>query len=94
MPFVHWLVYGIPGHVHSTDSNLNDFRQRVNDRGQVGFAPAAPPRGDNFHRYVFQLLALDTELCLPVGRDYERLLAALAGHVIAWGELIGIYQRA
>lgn len=93
-PFVHWIVYGIPGHVQSLDSNLNDFCQGLNDRRQVGFAPAAPPPSDGLHRYVFQLFALDTELSLPAGRDYERLLAALVGHVIGWAELTGLYKRA
>lgn len=92
-PFVHWLVYGVAGSVRSIDSNLNDFHEGTNDRGQLGFAPASPPPGDGFHRYVFQLFALDTELSLPAGRDCERLLAALSGHVTAWGEIVGLYQR-
>ncbi len=92
-PFVHWIVYGIPGDAQSIDANLNDFREGLNDRGDVGFAPAAPPPGAGLHRYFFQLFALDTELNLPAGRDYDRLLSALAGHVIVWGEIVGLYKR-
>lgn len=92
-PFAHWLVYGIAAQVRCIDSNLSDFHEGLNDRGQLGFAPASPPPGDGFHRYVFQLFALDTELSLPKGRDCERLLGALSGHVTAWGELVGLYQR-
>jgi Raf kinase inhibitor-like YbhB/YbcL family protein len=92
-PFAHWIVYGIPGDAQSIDANLNDFREGLNDRGEVGFAPAAPPPGDGLHRYVFQLFALDTELSFAPGRDYDRLLSALAGHVVAWGELTGTYKR-
>jgi Raf kinase inhibitor-like YbhB/YbcL family protein len=92
-PFVHWLVYGIAGEALWLDSNLNDFKQGLNDKNEVGFAPASPPPGEGAHRYYFQLFALDTELNLPQGRDYDRLISSLAGHVTAWGELVGRYQR-
>jgi len=92
-PFVHWLVYAIPGATQLVAANLNELRQGLNDRGQIGYAPAAPPRGAGIHRYCFQLFALDTELTLPEGRDLERLLSAMQGHAIAWGELVGLYQR-
>jgi Raf kinase inhibitor-like YbhB/YbcL family protein len=92
-PFVHWLVYGIPGATQVLAANLNEFRQGLNDRGQIGYAPAAPPRGAGLHHYCFQLFALETELTLPPGRDLNRLLAAMHGHVTIWGELVGLYQR-
>lgn len=92
-PFVHWLVYGIPGEARSLDSNLGDFREGLNDQGEAGFAPAAPQRGNGRHRYYFQLFALDQELNLPPGTTYDRLLAAMKGHVIARGELMGLYER-
>jgi Raf kinase inhibitor-like YbhB/YbcL family protein len=92
-PFVHWLVYGIDGQTRSLDSNLNDFREGLNDKGVLGFTPASPPRGHGRHRYCFQLFGLDQELNLPAGLGYERLLSAMKGHVIARGELVGLYER-
>ena len=92
-PFLHWLVYGISGETQSLDSNLNDFREGLNDHGDVGFAPAAPPRGEPAHRYVFQLFALDRELSLPPGARYEQVLAAMADHLLVWGQLTGLYER-
>jgi Raf kinase inhibitor-like YbhB/YbcL family protein len=92
-PFVHWLVYGIGGKTRSLDSNLGDFREGLNDVGAIGFAPASPPRGHGRHRYYFQLFGLDQELNLPSGLGYDRLLSALKGHVIARGELVGLYER-
>ncbi|HKY39484.1 MAG TPA: YbhB/YbcL family Raf kinase inhibitor-like protein [Polyangiaceae bacterium] len=92
-PFVHWLVYGIDGRTQGLEANLNEFREGLNDRGQIGYEPAAPPRGAGTHRYCFQLFALDTELTLPEGRDLDRLLSAVQGHVLVWGELVGLYQR-
>lgn len=92
-PFVHWLVYGIGGETSSLDANLGDFREGVNDHGEQGFAPAAPPPGHGPHRYCFQLFGLDEELTLRSGVSYDRLLAAMKGHVIVWGQLVGIYER-
>lgn len=92
-PFVHWLVYGIGAETLSLDANLDDFREGLNDHGERGFAPAAPPQGHGRHRYFFQVFGLDRELNLAQGADYERLLSAMKGHVVAWGQLVGLYER-
>jgi Raf kinase inhibitor-like YbhB/YbcL family protein len=92
-PFVHWIVYGIRGDIRSLDSNLGEFREGLNDHGERGFAPAAPPAGHGRHRYYFQVFALDRELTLPPGVDYDQLLSAMKGHVIAWGQIVGLYER-
>jgi Raf kinase inhibitor-like YbhB/YbcL family protein len=92
-PFVHWLVYAIPGHTRSLDSNLVAFREGKNSRGQEGYAPAAPPVGHGVHHYHFQLFALDTDLALAADADRDELLSAIRGHVCAWGELVGTYER-
>jgi Raf kinase inhibitor-like YbhB/YbcL family protein len=92
-PFVHWLVYAIPGHTRSVDSNLVAFREGKNSRGEEGYAPAAPPSGDRPHHYHFQLFALDREVMLAPDADRDELLNAIRGHVVAWGELVGTYER-
>lgn len=92
-PFVHWLVYDIGGEFRSVDANLGDFKEGLNSQTAVGYAPASPPRGSGRHRYHFQVFGLDTDLHLPPGADYDRLLAALKGHVVAWGQIVGIYER-
>lgn len=92
-PFVHWLVYAIPGHVRALDSNVDEFREGMNSRGECGFHPAAPPPGSGPHRYYFQLFALDAETNLPPRASLEALLEAMAGHVTAWAEIVGTYAR-
>ncbi|MFZ5890672.1 MAG: YbhB/YbcL family Raf kinase inhibitor-like protein [Myxococcota bacterium] len=92
-PFVHWLVYGIPGHVRDLDANVSEFREGLNGRNERGFRPAAPPPGSGPHRYYFQLFALDNEITLLPGSDREALLEAMAGHVTAWAEIVGTYAR-
>jgi len=45
------------------------------------------------HRYYFKIFALDRELDLPFGAKRSQLDAALKGHAIAQGELVGRYSR-
>jgi hypothetical protein len=45
------------------------------------------------HHYHFKLFALDASLELAPGVDKAALLAAMKGHIVAEGELIGTYQR-
>lgn len=92
-PFVHWLVYAIPGHVRALDSNVDEFREGLNSRGECGFHPAAPPPGSGLHRYYFQLFALDAETNLPPRASFDELLRAMAGHVTSWAEIVGTYAR-
>ena len=57
----------------------------------MGYRGPAPPTGK--HRYYFKLYALDVELDLEPGLDKEALLAAIDGHVLAEGQLMGTYER-
>ena len=64
-----------------------------NDFGVVGYRGPRPPRGHGRHRYLFRLHALDAELDLRRGAGALELGRALAGHVLATGELVGLYER-
>jgi phosphatidylethanolamine-binding protein (PEBP) family uncharacterized protein len=54
---------------------------------------AAPVRPSGTHRYYFKIFALDRELDLPFGAKRGQLDAAMKGHVVAQGELMGRYSR-
>ena len=96
-PFVHWLVWGVP----PTATEINDsllaagepVRQGTNSMLRAGFTPAAPPRGHGRHHYHFQVFALDEEITLPAGSGRGALLDAMRGHVLAFGDLVGICER-
>jgi hypothetical protein len=45
------------------------------------------------HRYYFRIFALDRQLELPSGAKRSQLDAAMQGHVVAKGELMGRYSR-
>lgn len=93
-PYVHWLVYGIPADVSElTSHGLPRTREGKNSKLHTGFTPAAPPPGHGVHHYHFQLFALDTPVNLPTGASKDELLDAMEGHMIAFGDLVGTYQR-
>jgi len=93
-PFVHWLVYDIPAQVNAIDADSSGAcRLGENSKKATGFAPVAPPPGHGLHHYHFQVFALDTALDLAPGAGRAALVERMAGHVLAWGELVGTYQR-
>jgi Raf kinase inhibitor-like YbhB/YbcL family protein len=101
-PWVHWVLYGLPPdrtelpEAVPTDSELADFggaRQGRNDFDEIGYRGPAPPRDHDAHHYHFVVYALDEATGLAPGATKEELLEAMAGHVLAWGELIGTYDR-
>ncbi len=90
----HWLLFNLP-------ANLRDLPEKAapppgslegkNGWGRTGYRGPCPPRGS--HRYFFRLYALDTPLNLASGASKEQLLKAMAGHILAQGELMGTYSR-
>ena len=97
--FTHWLVYNIPPGVR--ELAVGSSQQGVmpygsvegrNDFGRPGYGGPCPPPG-NPHHYVFRVYALDIRLDLPPGAAGKQVDAAMSGHVVAQGEIVGIYQR-
>ncbi len=97
-PFVHWLAANLPARTPGLESAIPARGADIAVQGQhsmkrVGYLGSAPPRGDDPHHYHFQLFGLDTQLDLEPGFSRDALLDAMEGHVIAFGELVGTYQR-
>jgi Raf kinase inhibitor-like YbhB/YbcL family protein len=97
--WVHWVLYDLPPTCRRlpeavpADPDLDDgSHQGTTDFGYVGYGGPAPPRG-NAHRYFFKLYALDTELGLSSGAKKADVVAAMEGHVLAEGQVMGTYQR-
>ena len=98
--FTHWLAYGIPPKVHALaqGASTNGAMPRGSEEGingfrSVGYAGPCPPPGKP-HHYVFRLYALDVYVTLPPGAKREELEAAMRGHILAEGKLVGVYRRA
>ena len=90
--FTHWAVWNIPPQTTAVgEGNAPKGVQGTNDFGKSGYGGPCPPSGT--HRYYFKVFALDRELDLPFGAKRGQLDAAMKGHVVAQGELMGRYSR-
>jgi Raf kinase inhibitor-like YbhB/YbcL family protein len=97
--FTHWVLYNLAaesrelGEGVPREATLPDgTTQGTNDFGKVGYGGPAPAPGKP-HRYFFKLFALDSQLNLRPGATRHQLLAAMEGHVMAEGQLMGKYGR-
>jgi Raf kinase inhibitor-like YbhB/YbcL family protein len=97
--FTHWLAYDIPATTHALSEGASTPSQRmdqgtegVNGFGRMGYGGPCPPAGKP-HHYVFRVYALDTNLVLPAGQGQDQVMAAIKGHVLAEGEIVGLYAR-
>jgi Raf kinase inhibitor-like YbhB/YbcL family protein len=97
MIWVHWVLYDLPAnstglHEDAARQSLPEgTRKGLNDWERTGYGGPCPPIG--WHRYYHKLYALDValgDLGQPTKADLE---AAMKGHVVAFAELIGAYQK-
>jgi len=90
--FTHWLVWNIPPQTGSiAEGSAPQGVQGANDFGKSGYRGPCPPPGT--HRYSFKIFALDREMELRSGAKRSQVDAAMKGHVIAQGELVGRYAK-
>ncbi len=97
MTWVHWVLYNIPVSATGLAEGVKaaalpaGTREGVNDWKRKGYGGPMPPVGR--HRYFHKLYALDMELPDLGAPAKAQLEQAMAGHVVAKGELIGTYER-
>lgn len=101
--FWHWVVANIPTSASSLPLGAGDPSKGAmpagalevrTDFGKPGYCGPCAPQGDNFHRYIFTVHAVDLKT-LPVTADTS---AAVVGfylnfHTLAKSSLIGIFRR-
>jgi Raf kinase inhibitor-like YbhB/YbcL family protein len=97
-PFVHWLIWNIPGGVSALPEALpTEARlaqppgavQGTNGAESVGYYGPHPPSG--LHHYQFHIFALDTRLGLAPGANREALAGAMNNHVLGVGEMVATF---
>lgn len=97
--FTHWVIFnippdsrGLPEAVPAEDRLSDGTVQGTNSFNKIGYDGPCPPAGHP-HRYIFTLYALDRSLELQAGASKKQVLDALEEHILAQGELTGMYQR-
>lgn len=101
-PWVHWLCYRIPESIKNTPEGVPPSQRIANPPGalqgknswdRTGYGGPQPPKGHGTHHYRFAVYALDAALDVQPNTDKKTLLAAMQGHILAQGELVGTYER-
>jgi Raf kinase inhibitor-like YbhB/YbcL family protein len=88
----HWIVWNIDPSATFEENNVpGGAVQGKNSWGKNDYGGPCPPSGT--HRYFFKVYALDTLLDLSSRSDKKAVEKAMKGHVLAQGELIGLYSR-
>ena len=97
---LHWMAFNIPGTATGlpegvpANAMMSDGTvQAKNRRGAVGYlGPGAPAVGP-YHHYTFELFALDTKLSLGADATRADVLAAIDGHILGKGVLVGRFHK-
>lgn len=97
--WVHWVLFDLPAGTSGLPEDLSKGQhvaggatQGLNDFKHLGYGGPCPPPGKP-HRYFFKLYALDTTLGLKPGSSKKDVEHAMEKHILAQGQLMGIYQR-
>lgn len=90
--FTHWVIFDMfPGITRIEPGSTPEGTQGTNTFGKDFYGGPCPQSGT--HRYYFRIYALDTLLKLPWGSGRDRIEAAMEGHILDSGELMGFYSR-
>jgi Raf kinase inhibitor-like YbhB/YbcL family protein len=87
---LHWIMWNIPPS-DSIGENSAPGSQGKNGKGDNSYTGPCPPSGT--HHYHFTVYALDTRLDLDKASGMAGLQDAMKGHILASGELIGLYKK-
>jgi Raf kinase inhibitor-like YbhB/YbcL family protein len=98
--FTPWIIWNIPpvslipGGIprEGTVTAPVPAVQGITDYGDIGYTGPCPPPGQVI-RYQFKVYGLDCMLDLKQGSDKHELVSAMKGHVIQFGETVGICSR-
>ena len=93
-PILHWTMVDIPATMTKLPAGMTAapagaaFGPNIRGASQPYMGPRTPAGPK--HRYHIQVFALDTSVGIDATQSYDALLAAVKGHVLASGEVIGL----
>jgi Raf kinase inhibitor-like YbhB/YbcL family protein len=92
--FTHMIAFNLAPDLHKLPAAPDlaaageAARFGLNDFGAARYSGPCPPKGEA-HRYRFRVLALDTMLKLSEGAPRSQVDAAIDGHILGEGTLMG-----
>ena len=91
--WVHWVLWNIDPNTKEISENAvpQGAVEGMNDFKRHAYGGPCPPSGT--HRYFFKVYALDTMLDISPNSTKSALEKAMKGHIIAEGQIIGLYKR-
>lgn len=95
-PVRHWTAFDIDPAARGLPSGVQaglvtpKMTQSTNVRGTLGYAGPRPRPGTT-HHYHFELFALDRRLGLTDQATRASVIAGMAGHVLAKGQIVATY---
>lgn len=91
--WTHWLWWNASASLHYIPQNSipAGVTQGTTSAGTIGYHGPCPPSGT--HRYIFHIYALDVLISLPSSAGADALRTAMEGHILAQGQLIGLYAK-
>ena len=96
--YAHWLLWNlppmeeIPAHIpHGPLTQYGAVQGTAYGRNRYR-GPLPPSFLKKPHRYVFRVYALDRRLDLPPAARRWDLMAAMNGHILQEGNLMGLYR--
>lgn len=98
-PVVHLIAHGIgPAQSSFAEGGLSrgaggGIRFGAGSFGRQGYQGPRPIPGHGPHRYVFQIIALESPLHVSEPPKLDTVLAAARGNVLASGQLVGLFER-
>lgn len=97
---LHWLAFNIPGTATGLPENVpvnptlpDGMVQAKNRAGANGYRGPGAPAAGPYHHYTLELFALDTKLSLGPDATREDVLAAMQGHILGKGVLVGRFHK-
>jgi|HubBroStandDraft_2_1064218.scaffolds.fasta_scaffold91387_1 Raf kinase inhibitor-like YbhB/YbcL family protein len=94
--FTHWIVYNLRPDTltvpEGADLSAMGGISGTNDFKRLGYAGPCPPKFEE-HHYRFRVLALDALLHPEPPAARDSIDAAMNGHVLGQGALVGVYSH-
>jgi hypothetical protein len=95
--WIHWVLVGLPADASGLPEGVKAGKDVGAEDGKnswkkTGYGGPCPPKGPS-HRYFFRVYALDLEADWKAGVTRKEVDAAMEGHILAEGTLMGTYAR-